>query len=161
MRACFDTAVLVKAYVEEPDSAVADGLLGQCALLLAFTPLHALETRNALRLKRFRGELSADELSAGLDVMREDLQAGRLTVPALDHEAVYQCAERLTSRHTATTGARSLDLLHVAAALELGAEAFVSLGLRQRTVAQREGLRLLPARMPAARDPRRRSPRDV
>lgn len=143
----------MKIYVEEPDSGAADRWLADVALPLLFTPFHALEIRNALRLKRFRGELSAIELEAVLGALREDLTTGRLAVPPMNQEAVYQRAQRLSERHTAVTGARSLDLLHLAAALELGEEALLSLDQRQRAVASREGLRLLPARLPAAGRP--------
>jgi predicted nucleic acid-binding protein len=50
----------------------------------------------------------------------------------------------LTQKHTATTGTRSLDLIHIATALELGAADFLSLDNRQRQAASAEGLIVLP-----------------
>jgi len=50
----------------------------------------------------------------------------------------------LSTRHTPTLGTRTLDLLHVAAALELGCTDFLSFDNRQRQAAQAEGLNVLP-----------------
>lgn len=155
MRTYFDTSVLVKIYAEEPDSSLADALMRAADVPVSFTPLHALEIRNALRLKRFRDELSEAELASVLELLQEDLQAGRLAASRLDLEAVHQRAEGLSARHTAAVGVRSLDLLHVAAALELGEPAFASFDQRQREVAQREGLQLTPPALPAGRPPPR------
>lgn len=149
MRTYFDTALLVKAYVEEPTSPLADALLKTATLPVSFTELHGLEVRTALRLKHFRGELSSVELTGALRSLQEDLAAGLLAKPELDLGAMFNQAEVLSARHVGLTGARSLDILHVAAALELDVEAFASFDERQRAVAQRAGLKLLPKSPPA------------
>lgn len=144
MRIYFDTALLVKSYVEETNSPLADTLLKTATLPISFTELHGLEVRTALRLKHFRGELSTVELTGTLQCLEEDFAAGLLAKPELDLGAMFHQAEVLSARHVGETGARSLDILHVAAALELGVEAFASLDERQRAVAHRAGLKLLP-----------------
>lgn len=53
---------------------------------------------------------------------------------------VYETAHTLSRRHTAKLGARTLDILHVAMALELGAPAFYTFDRRQSRLAQAEGL---------------------
>ena len=146
MKIYFDTALLVKAYVEEETSPLADALLRDATIPVAFTGLHGLEVRTALRLKRFRGELTAAELAGALDALQSDLAAGLLAKPDLDLEAVFHRAEALSAKHAAETGARSLDTLHVAAAVELDADAFASFDDRQRAMARKAGLKLLPAK---------------
>jgi predicted nucleic acid-binding protein len=144
----FDTSLLVKSYVEEETSPQADALLAAASPPVAFTELHGLEIRTALRLKHFRGELTAAELAGALQTLQDDLAAGLLAKPALDLAAMFHRAEALSARHVAATGARSLDILHVAAAVELGADSFASFDERQRAVAHKAGLKLLPKTLP-------------
>jgi predicted nucleic acid-binding protein len=61
---------------------------------------------------------------------------------------VFDHAEFLSAAHTAVIGARSLDILHVAAASLLGARQFVSFDRRQRSLAFKAGLKILPRIMP-------------
>ena len=144
----FDSGLLVKAHCPEPDMATAHALIEASDPPIPFTELHGLEVRTALRLKRFRGELTAAELARALETLQSDLAAGLLARPAMDLEAVFLQAEVLSARHAAETGARSLDILHVAAAVELEADAFASLDERQRKVAAKAGLKLLPKTLP-------------
>jgi hypothetical protein len=51
-------------------------------------------------------------------------------------------AERLSAGHSELIGTPSLDILHVAGALVLGAEQFVTLETRQATLARAAGLRV-------------------
>ena len=50
----------------------------------------------------------------------------------------------LADRHSARLGTRSLDLMHVAAALLLKADVFFSFDERQRKSAKAEGLKVKP-----------------
>lgn len=147
MRIYFDTALLIKSYVEEETSPLADSLLRQATIPVAFTGLHGLEVRTALRLKLFRGELTAAEMAGALEALQADLAAGLLAKPELDLEAMFHRAEVLSAKYVAETGARSLDILHVAAAAELNADAFASFDERQRAMARKAGRKLLPAKL--------------
>jgi predicted nucleic acid-binding protein len=109
-----------------------------------------LEIGNALRLKRHRKELTESQLRGALRSFRDDVESGFLQVPEDELQAVYREAELLSASHTVSTGARSLDVLHVAAALVLKASEFVSLDRRQRLLASRAGLKVLPGRIPGA-----------
>jgi predicted nucleic acid-binding protein len=53
-------------------------------------------------------------------------------------------AARLSERHTAATGTRSLDILHVAVGKTLRAAEFVSFDTRQRALAALAGLTAVP-----------------
>lgn len=145
MNTYFDTAVLVKVYVTESDSAVAHSLIQQTAPPLPFTHFHEIEIRNALRLKRHRDEISDAELKGALKHLREDVEGGRLAKPDYDLVAVFHKAEELSAKYAMATGARTLDVLHVAAAVVIGALAFVSFDKRQRKMAEKADLKLLPA----------------
>jgi predicted nucleic acid-binding protein len=110
--------------------------------------LHSLELRNALRLKRHRKELTRAQLRGALDDLQEDIASGFLPAFDDDLQTVYRQAELLSAAHAVSTGARSLDILHVAAAFILEADEFVSFDRRQRLLARRSGLRVKPRTIP-------------
>jgi predicted nucleic acid-binding protein len=146
--AYFDSAVLVKAYCLETTSAHALSLIKRAKPPLLFTPLHAIEIRNALRLKRHRKELTEFQLRGALRDLDNDISHGFLHLIDLDLRAVFDEAELLSAGHTSIIGARSLDILHIAAARLLGARQFVSFDRRQRSLATRIGLKVLPRSIP-------------
>ena len=148
MNTYFDAGVLLKAYVPEPDSDLADTLILAARPPLPLTHLHEIEMRNALRLKRGRREITQGELRTALRDFQADITAGRLEKPAYDLVVVFHKAEELCAKYAAATLARSLDILHVAAALVVHASTFVSFDERQRKVARRAGLKVLPPNSP-------------
>ncbi|MGA2261538.1 MAG: type II toxin-antitoxin system VapC family toxin [Acidobacteriota bacterium] len=148
MTTYFDSSVLVKAYCLETTSPQALTLIRRAEPPLLFTPLHAIEIKNALRLKRHRKELTQFQLRGALENLQHDIHSGFLHMPDLDVRAVFDHAEFLSAAHTAVIGARSLDILHVAAASLLGARQFVSFDRRQRSLAFKAGLKILPRIMP-------------
>ena len=140
-----DTSLLVKSYFDEPGSEEADDVLRGLGAPLAYTPLHEVEVPNAIYLKRFRGEINEEQERAVLEALRSDLREGLLRRPDfLDLRKVFVRVAVLAEKHSPQTGTRSLDLLHVAAALECDSSDFVSYDARQRKVAAGEGLRVMP-----------------
>jgi predicted nucleic acid-binding protein len=140
-----DTGVMVKGYVLESDSEAAVHILDTLGEHLLYSHLHSIEIPNAIRLKRFRGEITKTQETAANRAFLSDIESGLLTPCEYDLGEVFLLAERLSAKHSANLGSRSLDLLHVAAAIEAGATHFASLDARQRKVAALNGLKLLPA----------------
>ena len=62
----------------------------------------------------------------------------------VDWPSVFRRAHRLSRRHAATLAVRSLDLLHVALALQMNAGEFLTFDDRQSQTAKAEGLAVLP-----------------
>lgn len=58
---------------------------------------------------------------------------------------VWETTVTLSRRHTAKLGVRTLDVIHVAAALVLKADIFYAFDKRQRKLARAERLRVLPS----------------
>ena len=139
-----DTSALLKVYWREVDSAEAIAVLTGYEVPWVYSLLHEVELPNAFYLKRFRGEATADQQSEVLACLRRDLQTGRLRRPVIDAAIMFARAAHLAAKYSAKLGTRSLDLLHVAAALECGCSDFVSYDHRQRKVAAAEGLRVMP-----------------
>lgn len=139
-----DTALFIKTYVFEHDSEETVRLLDEIGEPFLFSDLHSLEIPNAIRLKRFRGEITPKQEALALEAFHVDIEAGRFCPAPAENRTIFRRAEVISSMHSARTGARSLDIWHVAAALESGCDSFVSYDTRQRTVAKDCGLKLLP-----------------
>jgi hypothetical protein len=145
MRVYFDTSVLIKIYVLEVNSPAAWEILRAEKSPVPFSHLVELELRTAIRLKHGRGEITVAEQRAVLQTLEGDLAKGVLARPDYDLDSVYRRAEILSAKHAAGTLARSADIWHVAAALEIGCNAFSSFDGRQRKLAALSKLKLLPA----------------
>lgn len=143
-----DSGILVKTCVKEETSPEAVALVLRTQSPLPLTHFQELEIRNAIRLKHSRGELTKAEMTAALGHFQDDIDAGRYERPAYELPAVFRRAETLSEAHALATKCRSLDLLHVAAALMIGCREFASFDERQRAVARKAGLTVLPARLP-------------
>jgi hypothetical protein len=70
-----------------------------------------------------------------------DLDSGDLAETTLAWTEVLAKADELSEDHTSSLGVRSLDLLHVAAAVTLGAKTFITCDERQLMPARAAGLR--------------------
>ncbi len=143
--AYIDTGILLKLYAKESTSPQAIALVVGFEIPLPLTHFQELEIRNVLRLKQGRGELTEKEAALALGDFPSDIEAGRYERPAYDLAAVFARAEALSGRHAVQTKCQSLDLLHVAAAQEIGSREFASFDERQRAVARAAGLVVLPA----------------
>lgn len=136
----YDSGVLVKLYVREEFSDIVARFLAMRGEPVTVNTLHELETRNALRLKRFRDEIDDRQLVASMSMLEADLASDRLIRSRVDWPAVCAEAERLSAAMTASIGVRTIDLLHVAAAHHQAASGLVSLDRRQCAAARASGL---------------------
>ena len=135
-----DTGVLAKLYTYESNSALAIQLVEALAAPLPLTEWQELELRTALRLKAFRREIVTESLQSSLDHLAADFTAGRWQRPIYSHNDVFERAESLSSSYAKTIGCRSLDILHVATALVIGARDFLTFDARQSELAKQTGL---------------------
>jgi predicted nucleic acid-binding protein len=62
----------------------------------------------------------------------------------MSYYAELREGNRAAEKYSRSLGSRSLDLMHVAAAILLGAETFLSFDGRQKQVAEAEGLLVRP-----------------
>ena len=144
MDAYFDSAISVKLYVQEATSLDAVRLVGGYVAPYALTQWQALEVKNAIRLKAFRAEVAAAEMNQSIAAFEQDIATGRWQRPAYIAATVEQKADELSAGHSATLGCRTLDIIHVAAALVLGAKEFVTFDTRQAALAKKVGLTVKP-----------------
>ena len=105
-----------------------------------------VEMANALSLAAHRGLLDPSTLRSALDALDDDFATGRLHLIDLHWRTVLKKAGELSRTYSATLGTRSLDVLHVASALETGLQVFVTFDLRQQNLARAVGLRVFTPR---------------
>lgn len=136
----YDTGVLVALYVEETFSSSVNAFVEKCGEPIAVNLFLRLEFENAVRLKVFRRDIKAERARRVLQDLDDDLDCGRLYLHPLDWNEAFGKARVISSRSTAQVGCRTLDVLHVAIALQWGCGLFVSADVRQLDAAAREGL---------------------
>jgi predicted nucleic acid-binding protein len=126
MRVYADSSFLVSCCLIDANTLQAKAYLDGHDTPPPFTALHELEVRNALRLGVFRGVLREEQAKAAIGNLDSDLRAGRLVRTTMKWPVVFRLASRLSEQHALTTGTRSLDILHVAAAKALRLKEFAS-----------------------------------
>jgi len=134
-----DSSALVPIYVPERFSARARSAV-RTAGQVPFTVVHELEVSNAFELLVGRDLISRDEYNSVRRQLRDDLDSQRLLPVSLHLDEVFARARELSSLYTAEHLARSLDLVHVAAAHVALCSRFVSADDRQLAVARSSGL---------------------
>lgn len=110
---------------------------------LPLTHLAQAELLNAMSLGVFRREVEPVDVAAAVIDLDADVAAGRLYRADLSYRRLLDRAAALSLAHTPTLGTRSLDVLHVATAVELGCRALVTYDDRQAALARAVGLRVV------------------
>ena len=152
MRVYADSSFLLRLVTGEPGAEQAGAeyrRLGRPAVF--YLPLHALEVENGIRQRAFherrvlpsrqRAKIHR-ERDAALSRLAGFLKRGAFQAVAMDMDSALDRARRLATAHTDRLGARAIDLLHVACALLLEAEVFLTFDQRQSDLAKAEGLQV-------------------
>ncbi len=136
-----DTSFLVSLYVADANSAQAAARMKHAKLPILLSSLGELELTNAISLRLFRKEIGVSEAKLARAWVRKDIQDGVFLLKPLA-TAVYERAKWIARKRTSQLGTRTLDVLHVASALELLAEVFYTFDRNQGKLAKAEGLRV-------------------
>jgi predicted nucleic acid-binding protein len=110
----------------------------------ALTPLLRLEARNAFNLGVNQKRMTIGQRDTLWRAFEQAIADGFFTEETIPAADLHDKAHELSDRYTPKLATRSLDLLHVAAALLLGAKTFYSFDERQRQAAAGEGLKVKP-----------------
>jgi hypothetical protein len=144
MVAYADTGFIASLYLKESTSPQARAAIQAAPVVVALTPLAMLELRNAFNRCVQRQRITNAERDALWQDVEADIASGFLVPTPVASDDLHSKARQLSDRYTPTLGTRSLDLLHIAAALVLEAKVFFSFDDRQRKAAASEGLKLKP-----------------
>jgi predicted nucleic acid-binding protein len=148
MRVCCDTSFLFSFYGRDTLTPAATGAARALKEAPVLSPFNEYEFENAVRRARHRRLIGDEQAAAMLEDFAADMAAGTLETGAVSLAAVLGQARRISAKHTPAGGHRAFDILHVAAAVAMEADAFLSFDLNQRELAKAEGLKLLPRAMP-------------
>ena len=140
MRVYADSSFLVSCYLVDANTPRTKVFLSQHDGPLPFTALHELEVRNALRLGVFRQLITDEQAKAAAAAIDADLRNGRLVRMTVKWSAAFRATLRLSEQHSAKTGTRSLDTLHIASARALRMKELATFDLRQRALAIAAGM---------------------
>lgn len=145
-----DTSFLCALYRLQDNSALAVRYRDSLEEPVSVTSIVLYEFRQSVRLQIFLhrndaakgyGERDGLEMLAKLE---NHLEAGILRVMAIDWARVANRAETLSALHTLHGGYGGFDVLHVATAVELSSEIFLTFDLRQARLARKAGLKVRP-----------------
>lgn len=142
-RTYVDPSALLKLYIHEPESLAMSAWRTRVKGALPITPHGRLEITNGICLAAFRKAITAEALTDALLSFEEDLAEGRYAQIDVLWRATLRRAADISRTYTPKHGCRSLDVLHVATALELGLRDFVTFDVRQRQVARAVGLKTI------------------
>jgi len=139
-----DSSFLVSLYRKDHNAAAADRYMATRRTTIGFSPLNRIELRNALRNLIARGEIDEDDCRVAFRQIEDDLDAGLFLHIAVNWTETFRRADELSLRHATAQGQRTIDLLHVAIALEVRATTFLSFDRRQSRLAAAAGLIVKP-----------------
>ena len=139
-----DSSFLVSIYRRDGNHAAASAFMSKRSSSLAFLPLHRVELRNALRFAETQGLITSVERRQAFQQIEQDLRDGFLVHTTLSWGDICRRADDLSEKHMVRHGQRTIDLLHVAAALESGARLLLSFDRRQCGLARSAGLQVRP-----------------
>ncbi|MBI5387154.1 MAG: hypothetical protein HZA90_21000 [Verrucomicrobia bacterium] len=111
MPAYADTSFLVRAYTPHADCHKALAWLQHAREPHPFTALHRHELRNAIRLRVFRGEITAEQRKLAFQEIESDLADNILTHTPIPWTDTFRESEDLAAIHTEKLGVRSFDIL--------------------------------------------------
>ncbi|MCP4623456.1 MAG: type II toxin-antitoxin system VapC family toxin [bacterium] len=137
-----DTSVLVKLYFKEEYSREASTWLRSNKQAIPLTRFHELEFINAIQLKQFRAEITENETELVISRFDGHEKRGVYYRPQLEWPNVFNIAMGLSKNFSNALGSRSLDILHVASALSIKADKFLTLDQRQSELARSVGLKI-------------------
>ncbi len=141
MKVYADTSFLMSLYSPDANSAAAVRTMQGSTLDRFVSTFGELEVVNALGLRVYRKEISTAQAQSSWSDFEKDLRAGIFQLRQLPEQALER-ARQLSRQTTARLGTRTAELLHVAAALELGVDCLYSFDQQQRKLAQTVHLKL-------------------
>ncbi len=138
-----DTSAFIKLYIRESESETLQSFITAQDHPLPVWDMLEAEFCNALRLKIFWGDLTEAQAAGQIEHYERRKHAGQYYVPEVSRAALMTAFHAL-SRETARLGCRTMDILHVAFALQIEPQTFVTYDARQRALAEHAGLNVWP-----------------
>jgi hypothetical protein len=132
----------LKLYLNEPESRAMTLWRSKAAGPLSVTHHGRVELVNGIASAAHRNLIDDHAFTAALAALDDDFQQGRYTQVDLLWRAALKRAGDVSRSFSRTLGTRSLDVLHVASALELGFRFFLTFDTSQQSLARTVGLKI-------------------
>ena len=140
-----DSGFVVSLYLTtEGTSAQARKEVKRASKPILLSPLSLLGIRNSLNFGINRGEITSAQRDAVLAEINTQIETGFFRLVDASQSSIHAKAQELSDKHTRAVATRSLDLMHIAAALLSGARTFLTFDKRQAKAAAAEGLLVKP-----------------
>ena len=137
-----DTSALLKLYIKESGSEFVQQQVVSQDVPLPIWELQSAEFVNALRLKIFWGDIDDEQADRLIALFDERMERGQYFVPEIDRDRLMTTFREL-SRETPRTGCRTMDIYHVACAVQLAPGRFITFVGQQHTLALHAGLNVV------------------
>lgn len=137
-----DTSALLKLYIREAGSEAVQAKVQSQDMPLPVWEYQEAEFVNALRLKAFWQEITSEQAEAQIGHFEARKRKGYYFYPEIARSELMELFRKLSSS-TPRTGCRTLDILHVACALQIRATAFLTFDARQSALAAESGLQVM------------------
>jgi predicted nucleic acid-binding protein len=150
MKAFADTSFLFALYRQQDNSHLADALVARSSEPVHVSSLVVYEFRQSARFQVFRHSkdrttgFSKRAANQMLGLLEENINGGAIVVVTAEWPEVHGTAERLSAQYTVSGGHRALDIFHVATALQVEAEQFLTFDANQSVLARAVGLEVAP-----------------
>lgn len=109
---------------------------------IVWTPWHRIEVFNALRQAEYTKLLKAGEARQLISRLEQEIRIGYWQHVEFDWTDAVRTACELSAEHSLRRGVRGMDLFHVAIAIEVAADGFLSFDRQQNSLAHAVGLHL-------------------
>jgi len=136
-----DASIVFSLYRPDHHSAFAMLLIAAARTPLILSSFCEFEVVNAFSLSVFRKEITERDAIGARQKFHLNIEAGAYLVRTLP-ESAFTRAKSLAEKITPSVGVRAADLLHIAAAIELGAKSLYTLDQRQHKAAHAAGLKV-------------------
>jgi predicted nucleic acid-binding protein len=142
-----DASVVFSLHFRDGNTVEAIKLVGAATEPLIVSSLCEMETVNAFALRVFRNEMLERNMRNAVRDLESDLRV-RIVHWRPIPEPAFVRAKELSLKIAPSVGVRAADLLHIAAAFELGAKRLYTFDRKQHTAAQAAGLPVNQLPMP-------------
>jgi predicted nucleic acid-binding protein len=131
-----DTSFLFSVYGNDANTSRAHEHLKKARASIVVSAYNGFELENALRLAEFRKLITSGDGERLIEQYRQDIDDGRIVEYPCNLAETIKKAHQLSASHTVERGHRGFDILHVAAAKEIGATDFLTFDRNQSRLAQ-------------------------
>jgi predicted nucleic acid-binding protein len=139
-----DASFLVSAFLGDANGSKEWKWWASSKAVLHLSRLVLLEAENAIRSSVFQHAVPQQNSIEALHLLKRALADGVLVRREISSARLYPAAQRICMRHTGPETFGTMDIIHVACAVELGATHFISFDRSQRKLTAAEGLAACP-----------------